>query len=50
MNGFVWSAVAIVGVFGALWIVVRLGVLATRWAERRPPVKRPTVKNPRLWN
>ena len=52
MNGFVWSAIAIAGVFGALWVAVRLTVRVTHYVERRPRrrwMKRPTVKNRGLW-
>ena len=49
MRAFLWSALVIAGVFGVLWLLVRLGVLVTRYVERRPPVKRPTVRNRRLW-
>jgi len=52
MKAFVWSAIAIAGVFGVLWVAVRLTVLATRYLERRPRrrwMKRPTVKNRGLW-
>ena len=53
MSAFVWAAVAIAGVFGVLWVAVRLTVLATRYLERRPRrrwTRRPGAKNPRLWN
>ena len=52
MSGVLWSALVIAGVFGVLWLLVRLGVLVTRYVEQRPRrrwMKRPTVKNRGLW-
>jgi len=47
VSAFLWAAIAIAGVFGVLWIAVRLTVLVTRSVERGP--RRPNAKNPRLW-
>jgi len=53
MSAFAWAAIAIAGVFGGLWVAVRLTVLAMRYLERRPRRRwtgRPGAKNPRLWD
>jgi len=47
VSAFLWAAIAIAGVFGVLWIAVRLTVRVTRYVEHRP--RRPSAKNPRLW-